>query len=296
MEYQLDGTPVVGSVGTWSLDKRHYFGAAPPPNLHPPPRCAQESGRVWHAMFNEAIGNLSASGQWYARTGQNLQRTDKDASTERNLRTLGVELVEAGPWLIDGAPLHFYRRGVVWSKWGGGTWSVTGDRTVELHLCKMHTLTFDDDAHPTRFDYPRSDGSQGRGVRDPQYAAAAAVIESVTGDAPTSVTMGRLLGHGPWAFGDAPISGGQNPLAFYRGGLVATPAGPAQYRAFPGDGDVVELTYQGEKHNLSTATVIGCYQATAVRHRDGHPMRAWIMMRHVSMEYTGWRDAWGCRM
>ena len=71
VEYKLDGSPVVGAVGTWSLDKRHYFGAAPPPQLHAPPACAQESGRVWWRLFHEAIGNLSASGLWYARTGGN---------------------------------------------------------------------------------------------------------------------------------------------------------------------------------------------------------------------------------
>eukprot|EP00966_Prymnesium_polylepis_P285621 6597712-Prymnesium_polylepis.1 len=30
VEYTKEGVPVVGGVGEWSLDKRHYFGAAPP--------------------------------------------------------------------------------------------------------------------------------------------------------------------------------------------------------------------------------------------------------------------------
>ena len=82
VEYNLDGTPVVGGVGTWSLDKRHYFGAAPPGRLHEPPECAQESGRVWHRIFNEAIANLTASGDWYSRVGQNTQRVESDETSK----------------------------------------------------------------------------------------------------------------------------------------------------------------------------------------------------------------------
>ena len=31
VEYNLDGTPVVGGKGAWSLDKRNYYGQAPDP-------------------------------------------------------------------------------------------------------------------------------------------------------------------------------------------------------------------------------------------------------------------------
>ena len=31
------GVPVVGGVGEWSLDKRSYYGAAPPVDLAKPP-------------------------------------------------------------------------------------------------------------------------------------------------------------------------------------------------------------------------------------------------------------------
>ena len=42
VEYAADGIPVVGAVGEWSLDKRHYFGAPPPRNLE----CAELGART----------------------------------------------------------------------------------------------------------------------------------------------------------------------------------------------------------------------------------------------------------
>ncbi|EOD04695.1 hypothetical protein EMIHUDRAFT_220816 [Emiliania huxleyi CCMP1516] len=136
VEYLLDGSPVVGGKGTWSLDKRNYFGAAPPPDLKAPPECAQEAGRVWWGMFNEAIGNLTKEGQWYGRTGQSTRSRTSDESTELEaaMGALGKELVDGGQWLIgnEKAPLQFFRRGKLWTKWGGGTWRVTGGTKVHV--------------------------------------------------------------------------------------------------------------------------------------------------------------------
>ena len=177
VEYLLDGSPVVGGKGTWSLDKRNYFGAAPPPDLKAPPECAQEAGRVWWGMFNEAIGNLTKEGQWYGRTGQSTRSRTSDESTELEaaMGALGKELVDGGQWLIgnEKAPLQFFRRGKLWTKWGGGTWRVTGGTKVEMQLCGAVTLTFDSATAPTRFDYTAG-GRAGKGVRDPAFAAAAA--------------------------------------------------------------------------------------------------------------------------
>ena len=73
--------------------------------------------------------------------------------------------------------------------------------------------------------------------------------------------VARLLGEGPWSFGDAPISGGPSPYAFLRGGVVATPQGPGTYAALPGS-DGLELTLGGEKYTLSVDGIIGCYQVS----------------------------------
>ena len=63
VEYAADGIPVVGRVGEWSLDKRHYFGGYPPMALADPPKCAQECAWLWSSKFNEATAALSAEGQ-----------------------------------------------------------------------------------------------------------------------------------------------------------------------------------------------------------------------------------------
>ena len=298
VEYALDGSPVVGGKGAWSLDKRNYFGAAPPKQLSEGPRCMQESGKVWRAMFNEATANLSAVGlSWYDRAGGDTLRSRNAMQTRPNglpaaLSGIAREVVETGPWMLEGperGPIHFFRRGVAWTPWGGGTWRASGPRTISLKLCADHELTFDSAAEPSRFTY--TGGKGGAGVRHTQYTRAAAPIDAHE----AHPTVERLLGEGPWAFGDAPISGGESPLAFLRGGVVATPWGPGTYAPLAGSAGDLELTVKGAKHRLTVDGIVGCYQFKATRERDSHAMRGWVMMRHVSMEYTGWRDAWGCQ-
>ena len=53
---------------------------------------------------------------------------------------------------------------------------------------------------------------------------------------------------------------------------------------------------QVSRPRLRVAGIIGCYQFDAVRETDAHALRGWVMMRHVSMEYTGWRDAYNCKL
>ena len=67
-------------------------------------------------MFNEAIGNLSARGEWYSRTGKStlLRSTDDSSQRQEGAGTFAAELVETGPWVIDGvidagSSIHFYR-------------------------------------------------------------------------------------------------------------------------------------------------------------------------------------------
>ena len=63
IEYTLAGRPQgFNTIGEWSLDKRHYGGAYPPPNLEPPPEGVNPSTRwLWHA-WNSAI--LAAGDTW----------------------------------------------------------------------------------------------------------------------------------------------------------------------------------------------------------------------------------------
>ena len=45
-EYSVDGVPMVGQVGEWSLDKRRWTAVYPPHHLTPPPACAGEATHV----------------------------------------------------------------------------------------------------------------------------------------------------------------------------------------------------------------------------------------------------------
>ena len=149
---------MVGTVGEWSLDKRHYFGAPPPRDMTAPPECAQECAYVWWGMFNEATRHL---GQWYPRqTGGDTRsfRQGKDSSGAE-LSGLSLSLARVGPWVIDGQhkPIHFHLGGRVSSPWGVGKWSVSGSgaaQTVELQLCSAtSTIKFDSVEAPTAFTF-----------------------------------------------------------------------------------------------------------------------------------------------
>ena len=102
VEYSRDGIPVVGAVGEWSLDKRHYFGAAPPTNLSPPPRCARECAWVWWHMFNEATTALKERGQWPEKTGSDTANYGEDGGDSVSLGSLAKAVVRLGPWLVGG--------------------------------------------------------------------------------------------------------------------------------------------------------------------------------------------------
>ena len=262
VEYNLDGTPVVGGKGAWSLDKRNYYGQAPPKQLSPPPECAQQCAWEWRRLFNEATANMSSVGlSWYERTGGDTQRQKRQPAPE--LAGVGKAIVEAGPWLIEGGKpterVHFFKRGIAWTPWGGGSWRATGALTVELKLCSTLSLTFDSATEPTRFTY--SGGKRSAGRLDPQYAALTSSAALAAQPAPPAHPLAvRLQGEGPWAFGEAPISGGQSPYAFLRGGVLATPHGPGTYAALPA-AEELSLTMGGEKYTLSVRGVIGCYQA-----------------------------------
>lgn len=177
---------------------------------------------------------------------------------------MGRAIVEAGPWLVEGGKpterLHFFKRGVAWTPWGGGSWRATGELTVELKLCNTLSLHFDSATEPTRFTY--SGGKRSAGRLDPQYAALTSSAALAAQPAPPAhPLLARLQGEGPWAFGEAPISGGHSPYAFLRGGVLATPHGPGTYAALPGSEELL-LSMGGEKYTLSVRGVIGCYQAS----------------------------------
>ena len=284
VEYTHAGVPVVGGVGEWSLDKRKYFGRAPPRQLTRPPACAQECAWIWWRMFNEATEALHAKGQWYESTGPDTLRRPIGAPREPS--PLATALVQRGPWrLATGDEVHFYKRGLAYSRWGGGRWEETGALTVTLTLCSPLLLTFDSATQPTTFGYKTQQGAAASGGLARADAWAVSTADWPHADSPT---VRRLLGEGPWLFN------GLVPVSFLWGGALATPSGSGSYEPIAGSEDIT-LTVQGAAHRL---TMTGCYTFVAVRQGGSggtSRLKGWIPVRHVSMEYTGWRDAGGCR-
>ena len=90
-------------------------------------------------------------------------------------------------------------------------------------------------------------------------------------------TLSRLRGHGPWALGDAPISGGRTGYAFYRGGMAATPDGAAKYRPLPDSADV-ELSIGSERALASYWRAARLVTAVGVSRR-----------RHLPPSHRGYR-------
>ena len=278
VEYSFEGVPRVGGVGEWSLDKRKYFGRAPPAKLTAPPECAQECAYRWWGIFTEAIGALSTAGHWYPSTGSDTVRSQRPPP--RTLTPLARAIVQVGPWrLADGADVFFYRRGIAYSRFGGGSWTEKDATTVQLSLCSPVSLVFDDPQRPTSFRY---NGKQATLVMD--AASPARAPEWAHAESPT---IKRLLGEGPWMFRD------QLPLAFLWGGVVAGPRGfGGSYAPIDGS-DEVQLAFGGASYQLR---MTGCYTFVATEKGSGATHKGWIPMRHVSMEYTGWRDAGGCTL
>ena len=279
VEYSFEGVPKVGGVGEWSLDKRKYYGRAPPAKLTAPPECAQECASRWHGIFTEAIGALSAAGQWYASTGSDTVRSQRPPP--RTPTPLARAIVRVGPWkLADGAEVFFFRRGVAYSRFGGGAWTERDATTVQLTLCSPVSLAFDDPTRPTSFTYNGKQATLAMDAASPARAAEWAHAGSAA--------VQRLLGEGPWMFRD------QQPLAFLWGGVVAGPRGfDGSYAPIDGADDAVALTIGGASYRLK---MTGCYTFVATEKGSGATHKGWIPMRHVSMEYTGWRDAGGCTL
>ena len=278
VEYSADGIPMVGTVGEWSLDKRHYFGSPPPRELDAPPKCAQECAWVWWGMFNEATRAL---GDVYPRsTGGNLRSFRRSNNGVDDKPPTGIEqaITQTGPWVIDGTkkPVHFHRRGRVSSSMGAGTWKATGELTIRIELCGSYTLTFDSSTTPTTFsiasDSVRSflRGASGLGTKG---AVDTPFLQSRSpkwqdGDA-AHLGVSRLIGTGPWAWSGIPT------MAFYNHGVLITPWGHGTYYPDRTAPDVVWLEFAGSTHRVNT---FECHKFSSIRTSDEQKVDGWIQL------------------
>lgn len=284
VEYTEDGIPVVGAVGEWSLDKRHYFGGYPPAALEPPPECARECAWVWWRAFNEATEQLAS--QWDGRAvGGTTSFRRGDGAGRPELTKLGAALVGRGPWAMGAhSPILFYQRGRVSTPFGRGSWEVgEGGSTVRLSLCGMFDLRFNSDSEPTSFTYERTGGRAGglllgsgntpepkqgglmpaydrvrqAGWGDPAHARHPAVL--------------RVLGTGPWAWS------GIAPMAFLDGGVLVSPWGAGSYRPDMEDTEqkTLLLSFVGAEHRV----VLGeCHSFSSTRLSDGQAVQGWVQL------------------
>jgi hypothetical protein len=275
VEYSADGIPMVGTVGEWSLDKRHYFGAPPPRNLDAPPECAQECAYVWWRMFNEATRALGS--WWPANTGGNLRSFNgRTASTAGDQTDIGRSIVRVGPWAIDGQhkPIMFHSGGRVSSPWGGGKWSVKGEASVELSLCgSSPTLKFDSATAPTSFaiEGSRLRASLGKkGAIDARFVGESAQSRMWRAeDASTHTGVRRLLGTGPWAWS------GISTMAFLDRGVLVTPWGQGTWHADRANDEGVVLVFAGANHKVQTHA---CHKFTSIRESDGQKVEGWVQL------------------
>jgi len=277
VEYSLDGIPVVGAVGEWSLDKRHYFGGYPPRNLARPPECAQECAWVWWSMFNEATSALGP--EWKeSRMGGTLDFVKRKPELADSGSAMASSLVLSGPWVINGKhkPIIFFRRGRVHSPWGLGSWECQGGAQVTLSLCGLHLLlTFDSQTNPTSFSYDVSPqasmraagtGATGRGTLDASFGGNP---QPWTDEERRHPAVELIAGSGPWAWA------GVMPMAFLADGRLSSPWGPGHYSPVAGTTDTLLVEFVGAKHKV----VVGaCNKFHSVREGDGQEVDAWVQL------------------
>lgn len=233
---------------------------------------------MWWRLFNEAISNLTSRGEWYATTGGNL-RSFARAKPHPSLSPLGRAISSTGPWMVGGGEVFFFKRGVAFSSWGGGSWREIGEAKVELKLCSILTLTFDSPTNPRRFSYANGEGALS--PSSPTYGSAWPEGEEAS--------VKRLLGEGPWRFEE------RDPIAFLWGGVVASPWGQGKFSPIP-ESEELRLELSGSVYRIR---MTGCYSFKAVRESllsGPRESKGWVPMKGVSMEYTHWREAWDCKL
>ena len=281
VEYSADGIPVVGQVGEWSLDKRHYFGAPPPKELQAPPACAQECAWVWWRMFNEATRALGH--MWPASTGGNTRSFRPGAGGPGSTSSLLVfALPRRGPWVIDGKHrgFLFHHGGRLSGPWGGGKWSVSGENSVTMEVCGTHTLTFDSAATPSRFTIGRGGRTMNSLRSSSAIGAAGAIDDRFQGkdvrsslwrpeDVSSHVGVQRLLGTGPWAWA------GISTMAFLDEGILVTPWGRGTWHADREASDTVLALFAGATHRVHARP---CHTFGSTRESDGQKVDGWIQL------------------
>jgi len=156
IEYRLNGSPQgFNTIGEWSLDKRHYGGAYPPPNLDPPPKQANPSTKWLHAAWNEAI--TEAGDTWPATNAMGTIGWRREGATADEIQKSALASAVVGShWTWAGIKtLSFLPAGALKTPWGVGKWGIAL-RPKGLPACappgECLYIDFSGAAHHASFD------------------------------------------------------------------------------------------------------------------------------------------------
>ena len=176
IEYTLKGRPQgFNTIGEWSLDKRHYGGAYPPPNLDPPPEGANPSTRFLWDAWNSAI--LAAGDTWPKTNAMGTIGWRRESISRAEIaRSPLASKVVGTRWLWAGIKyLEFRDAGELKTPWGTGKWGLA-QKPKGLAACQPPNeclfADFSGGAHHVSFNLPDSflstrvgDGEEVKGTR-----------------------------------------------------------------------------------------------------------------------------------
>ena len=189
IEYSLAGLPQTGSIGEWSLDKRHYGVSYPPRDMAAPPARASESASWLLAAWNEASAGIAAWPEtkalgtvgWRRNKGDGLAGSAMAAKVinpNPNLHSIPNRNTNPNPntnpnqvmgteWSWSGTPgLAFQPEGVLKTPWGAGIWGALPNQDYnDGGFCAADCLfaDFSGALHNLRFDF-RSGSGLGLGL------------------------------------------------------------------------------------------------------------------------------------
>ena len=153
IEYSLAGNVQTGSIGEWSLDKRHYGVSYPPRKMAAPPARASESASWLLAAWNEASAAIVTWPDTKAlgTVGWRRNKGDGIAGSAMAAKVMGSE------WSWSGVTgLGFQPAGVLKTPWGSGIWGALPNQDYnDGGFCAADCLfaDFSGALHNVRFDF-----------------------------------------------------------------------------------------------------------------------------------------------
>ena len=178
IEYSLSGRSMMGAIGEWSLDKRHYGSSYPPRNLQTLPGAPLPPSPKWLLdAFNEATAGIPTWPDTKALGTVGWRRVKGEGISSSPLasKVVGTRWSWSG---IDA--LEFKAAGELVTPWGSGGWGALphDEKSDKQGFCgaegclfadfsgALHNVRFDWSAEPNSFKTFRvGDGESITGLR-----------------------------------------------------------------------------------------------------------------------------------